>query len=80
MSRAIRGEPSPDEKSLSLRRSLLDIASGITANGGPQSAIDQGYIDSARAAGISEIEIKAAAASKRPVLKGLEEFIRIDNF
>jgi hypothetical protein len=63
-----------------LRRSLLDVASDIQANGGPKSPIDHGWIDSAHASGISDIEIRAAASSKRPPLKGLEDLVPIDNF
>lgn len=70
----------PDDADLKFRRALLESASDIVAKGGPQNTIDQGWVDSAMADGISEVEIRAAASSKRPVLNGLEDLIPIDNF
>ena len=68
------------EFDLGLRRSLLNIAAEIEANGGPHNPMERGYYDSAIAAGVSDIEIRAAASSIRPILKGLEHLIQIDNF
>lgn len=80
MSQAVRGEPTVTDDFYNLRRGMLDLASDIVAKGGPQGNFDRVFVEAAEEMGISAIEIEAAASSKRPVLKGFEKLIPIDNF
>lgn len=80
MSKAVRGEPTVTDDFYSLRRGMLDLASDIIAKGGPQGNFDRVFVEAAQEIGISDIEIKAAASSKRSILKGFEELIPIDDF